>query len=240
VFDPASIDWGLFGLWYVVFLFSLTVHEGAHALAAHWGGDDTAYRNGQVTLNPLPHIRQEPFGTLVFPALSFLWFGWMMGWASTPFDPFWARERPRRAAVMAAAGPIGNFLLAALALAAAKLLIGAGTLTAPQRASFDLVVTPPGGPEGGAGLALAHALSMTLMLNVLLGLFNLVPLPPLDGSGILLGLLPEASADRVRELFSSPGIGLMGMMLAWYGFGRVFSPVFGAILAILHPGMYAP
>ena len=101
----ADIDWGLFGLWYVAFLFSLTVHEASHALAALKLGDPTAYRGGQVTLNPLPHMRREPFGTIVVPALSYIFAGWMMGWASAPYDPVWADRHPRRAGWMALAGP---------------------------------------------------------------------------------------------------------------------------------------
>ena len=68
----------LFPLWYVAFLLSLTCHEAAHALVAKWGGDLTAYSSGQVTLNPLPHIRREPFGTVLVPILSFLLSGWML------------------------------------------------------------------------------------------------------------------------------------------------------------------
>ena len=67
-------------LWYVVFLMAITFHEGAHALAAKWGGDPTAFRAGQVTLSPLPHMQREPFGTILVPLLSFYLQGWMIGW----------------------------------------------------------------------------------------------------------------------------------------------------------------
>ncbi|HEU4904854.1 MAG TPA: hypothetical protein VFT19_01910, partial [Solirubrobacterales bacterium] len=76
---------GVFGIWYVVFLLALTLHEAGHALAAWLGGDETAYQGGQVTLNPMPHIRREPFGTVVIPIITFFFSGWMMGWASTPY-----------------------------------------------------------------------------------------------------------------------------------------------------------
>jgi hypothetical protein len=82
--------------WYVVFLLSTTCHEAAHALAAKLGGDLTAFHGGQVSLDPVPHIRREPFGMVVFPILSLLVGGWMMGWASVPYDPFWAQRHPRR------------------------------------------------------------------------------------------------------------------------------------------------
>src|SRR5215472_11606299 len=110
--------------WYVVLLFSTTCHEGAHALAAKLGGDLTAFHGGQVSLDPLPHIRREPFGMVIFPVLSYVFGGWMMGWASAPYDPLWAQRHPRRAAWMSLAGPGANF---ALALVAA-LLIHAGLL----------------------------------------------------------------------------------------------------------------
>ena len=88
-------------VWLIVFVVSITAHEAAHAWAAWLGGDPTAYRGGQVTLNPIPHMRREPFGTILFPLLSFLWLtpGWMMGWASAPYDPFWEDRHPRRAAL---------------------------------------------------------------------------------------------------------------------------------------------
>src|SRR6187401_878933 len=108
-------------LWYLVFLYSTICHEAAHAWTALRLGDDTAYRGGQVSLDPLPHIRREPFGMVVVPLISLLAGGWMIGWASAPYDPRWALQYPRRSALMALAGPAVNMilvLLAALALRA--------------------------------------------------------------------------------------------------------------------------
>src|SRR5437867_7010856 len=99
---------GEFLVWFVVFLFTLTVHEACHGLVAWVGGDSTAYHGGQVTLNPWPHVRREPVGTLVVPLLTFFTSGFMMGWASTPFDPEWGRRHPKRLAAMSAAGPGGQ------------------------------------------------------------------------------------------------------------------------------------
>ncbi len=95
---------GEFIVWFVVFLFTLTVHEACHGLVAWLGGDSTAYHGGQVTLNPWPHVRREPVGTLVVPLLTFFTSGWMMGWASTPFDPEWGRRHPKRLAAMSLIG----------------------------------------------------------------------------------------------------------------------------------------
>jgi Zn-dependent protease len=231
-----NIEWGLFGLWYVVFLLSLTLHEGAHALAAHLGGDDTAYHGGQVTLNPVPHMQREPMGTLLVPVLSFLYFGWVMGWASTPYDPVWAGRHPRRAGLMALAGPGSNFALALAALVAIKILLAAGVLIPPATANFHQVVAAP---DGAAPLMtpLAYALSLVLTLNVILGCFNLLPMPPLDGSGVLEGFLPGRAADRWRDLTSAPGARLVGLLAVWYLFGRLIAPLFGLILRLVHPGL---
>ncbi|MGD8377503.1 MAG: site-2 protease family protein [Acidobacteriota bacterium] len=232
-----SVEWGSFALWYVVFLFSLTIHEGAHALAAHLGGDDTAYHGGQVSLNPLPHIRQEPFGTLLLPVLSYLAFGWVMGWASTPIDALWARRHPRRAALMSLAGPAANLLLAIGAFAIARTLLAGGVLAAPDRADFDQVVRAAGSSPSGAAVALAAVLSMALVLNTLLAAFNLIPVPPLDGSGVLEGLLPERAADRFRDWVAAPGTRWIGLLVVWFGFGRLVGPLFRQILRVLHPGV---
>ena len=87
--------------WYLVFLFSTTAHEAAHTLAAKIGGDSTAADGGQLTLDPIPHMQREPLGMLLVPALSMMFSGFMVGWASAPYDPRWAYNYPRRAAWMA-------------------------------------------------------------------------------------------------------------------------------------------
>ena len=99
-------------VWLIVFVVSITAHEAAHALAAYVGGDPTAYQGGQVSLNPLPHMRREPFGMVLAPLLSTFTIGFPIGWASTPYDPLWEERHPRRAAWMAAAGPAANLALA--------------------------------------------------------------------------------------------------------------------------------
>jgi hypothetical protein len=104
------IDQAVTGLvWYMVFLFSVTLHEAAHAWAAQRGGDPTAYLGGQVSLDPRPHIRREPFGMVILPLFTAITSGWPIGYASTPYDPVWALNHPRRAAWMSLAGPAANF-----------------------------------------------------------------------------------------------------------------------------------
>lgn len=191
-----------FAMWFVAFLLSLTCHEAAHALAARLGGDRTA--EDQVTLNPLPHMQREPFGMVVFPLLTYALNGWMMGWASAPYDPYWAQRHPRRAALMALAGPCANFLLAAIAIGVLR---------------FD--VAPPGSPIRTFAWIVA-------VLNALLGAFNLLPLPPLDGASVLSGL--GGPLGRAMDaLRATPAFGIMGLLLAWQLFRFVSRPVVGVV-----------
>ncbi|MBP7147085.1 MAG: site-2 protease family protein [Acidobacteria bacterium] len=227
-FDPAKL-----ALWFAAFLLSVTSHEAAHALAARWGGDRTA--EDQVTLNPLPHMRREPFGMLIVPLLSYLTQGFMIGWASAPYDPAWASRHPRRAGLMAAAGPLANLLLAALAIVAIKVLVGAGWGDPPARATFEHLVEP----RAGAALApLGDLLSILVMLNALLGTFNLLPLPPLDGAAIAEGLGGRVAATAMGALRSLPMAGLIGLIIAWQVFGLIAPALFGGVLALIHPGLY--
>lgn len=233
---PGSEQLGEFLVWFVVFLFTLTCHEAAHAFVARLGGDDTAYAGGQVSLSPWPHIRREPIGTIVFPLLTFFQSGWMMGWASTPYDPRWGARYPGRQAAMSAAGPAANFVLATLAFAIIKILLAAGAFVPPARANFShLIAPPPGTAPGSPAVPIALLLSVALNLNVLLGLFNLIPLPPLDGSGILRGLLPRSVGPILDPLTRNPMLSILGLFVAWRLFDVVYDPAFSLLLRLLHP-----
>jgi hypothetical protein len=122
--DQAS-TFALGAVWFVAFLFSTTLHEAAHAFAAWRLGDSTAYHGGQASLNPIPHVRREPFGMVLIPIVSYALGGWMFGWASAPFDPMWAARYPKRAGLMALAGPIANLVL----VIASGVAITVGNLT---------------------------------------------------------------------------------------------------------------
>lgn len=208
-------------MWYVAFLLSITCHEAAHALASSWGGDKTAHDAGQVTLNPGPHIKQEPFGTVLAPILTFFLNGWMLGWASAPYDPVWADNYPRRAAWMAAAGPLANLLLAVIAGIIIKTGMVYGMFFLPDTVTFSQIVL------GSDGLAAAFAtfLSILFSLNVILFAFNLIPLPPLDGISVLGLILPEDAARQARRAAQDPTFAMIGLLIAWKISGHVIRPV---------------
>jgi len=173
-FPLASLDFVALGVAFGVLLVSLTVHEMAHAWTADRLGDPTARRLGRVSLNPLVHI--DVFGTVVLPLLAFVSGFPVIGWAKPVPVSLAALRDPRRDfMVIAAAGPVSNLLLAA----AASLMLHA--------------MPDAGGATYGTA---AWGLRLALQINVLLALFNLVPIPPLDGGNVLSGLLPPRLADR--------------------------------------------
>jgi Zn-dependent protease len=223
-------------VWYLVFVFSTTCHEAAHAWVAYRGGDLTAYSLGHVTLDPTPHIRRSPFGMVVVPIVSFLLGGWMIGWASVPVNQRWAASHPRKAALMSLAGPAANLLLAALALLAMRVLVSNEVLLAPTGSvSYQNLVTVPDGQELNSPLgAVARALSVTLVLNVLLGLFNLVPIPPLDGASALEGAAPRSTAGLYQRLREVPAFEFLGLMIAWRFFPYVSMPALRFVVDLLH------
>jgi Zn-dependent protease len=220
-------------LWFVAFLFSTTVHEAMHALVALRGGDPTAYHGGQVSLSPIPHIRREPVGMLVVPLLTALTQGWAIGWASTPYDTLWAARYPKRAALMAAAGPAGNLAIALVALILIKIGLATGWFIPPDSVTFEHLVAAPGDGRSFAG----ELLSIFLTLNVLLCAFNLIPLPPLDGASVIGLFIPASGALKLRELSHTPMFQLAGLMIAWRIFPAIVPPLFGVILRLVHPGL---
>jgi Zn-dependent protease len=165
--------------WVLPVLLAVTLHEAAHGFVAHRLGDDTAYRLGRVTLNPFKHV--DPFGTILLPAvLLLLRSPFLFGYAKPVPVNFYALRHPRRDMVLvAAAGPGTNILLAILSALA-----------------FHLVSYLP----AGAVPWVAQNLRNALILNVILAVFNMLPLPPLDGGRIAVGLLPDVLASPLARL----------------------------------------
>ena len=194
---------------YIVFLFSTTCHEASHALAAKIGGDTTAALGGQVSLSPIPHIRRSPFGMVVFPILSFfLSGGGMIGWASAPYDPLWERRHPRRSAWMALAGPAANFTLMLLAVVALRVGI-----------YFQLFHRDP---VTGAPSLVGIVLRVVFFLNLLLGTFNLLPVPPLDGSTGIMVFMSEERAQRYLDWIRGSNYAMAGLLVGMLVFREIY------------------
>jgi Zn-dependent protease len=219
-------------IWFIAFLFSTTVHEAMHALAAWRLGDPTAYNGGQVSLSPIPHAQREPIGMVVLPLLTSMTQGWAIGWASCPYDPRWAARYPKRAALMAAAGPAGNLLVATAAFVLLKGGLVLGWFVAPDRVAFESVFELTG---AGAPAFATSVLSVFLVMNVFLCVFNLLPLPPLDGAAVLGLALPERQAAQLQGMQANGMMSMIGLLVAWQVFPMVTGPLFSLVLRLLHP-----
>jgi len=220
-------------IWYVAFLFSFTAHEASHAMVAMKGGDLTAYHGGQVTLNPIPHIMRSPFGTVLVPIISFAMAGWMIGWASAPYDPNWAKNYPRRAAWMAAAGPAANLVILIAAFIFIKIGLAEGVFQKPESlTSFTGIVVA----DAGVWVGVAKLLSVFLILNLILLVFNLLPLPPLDGGSVVTLFMSEQAALKFTGFLSQPMYSFLGIVIAWRILPYIFWPIWIFVRSFLYGG----
>ena len=201
---------------YVVLLFSLSVHESAHAWMAHKLGDDTAFLEGRVTLNPIPHI--DPIGTVLFPLIQIFTGVLLLGWAKpTPYNPAnFGRQVTMRQGHMlvAAAGPVSNFVLAAL--------FTAGFVAAFKSGFVDSYVHP-----------LARTLFIGISMNIVLAIFNLLPIPPLDGSKVASYGLPGDLGDRYDRVMGPYGFILLILFVFTGVFRFVLAPIMDWVVALL-------
>ena len=231
---PQELGVGI--LWYVVFIVSTTCHEAAHSLAALKLGDPTAHRAGLVTLDPVTHIRRSPVGMVIVPIAIFVMsrFSWMMGWASAPYDPYWAAENRNKAVLMALAGPAANLTLVLIAglLIRAGMLAGWFALPDSVRGLDEVARAAASGPAHGA----AVLLSILFSLNLVLLVFNLLPLPPLDGSEIVMLFLNDSAAERYRAFMTQPTFQMMGLVVAWRLMDFIIDPIQLIALNLLYPG----
>jgi Zn-dependent protease len=203
----------------VALIFSLSVHESAHAWTSNYFGDDLARLQGRISLNPAVHV--DPIGTLLFPALSFFTGAPLIGWAKpTPVNPL--RWRNKRVANfwVSIAGVICNFIIAIVAGIIIRVLLSVHVIDfgfngfVPR--SDSLIA------EGGVKL-----LTTFFILNVALGVFNLIPIPPLDGSKVLQSILPDSFESGFEAL---ERFGFILLVLAM--FTGVFRMIFSVVLPI--------
>jgi Zn-dependent protease len=202
-----NLDPGRILIWFVIFLLSLTVHECAHAWAAEKSGDPTGRYLGRITLNPIPHI--DIFGTVIFPLVAITTGGWMFGWAKpVPFNPINLRDRRWGEIFIAIAGPLSNVLLVIVFFVLFKLIFGSSMR--------------PSNPLGDMGQPVAMMLDTGMKLNIVLAVFNMLPIPPLDGSHVARNLLPDSLAETYSQipdwagfivLFLLIGVGFTSMLI---------------------------
>jgi len=202
---------------YVVLLFSLSFHESAHAWMAWRLGDDTAKNLGRVSLNPIVHI--DPIGTLLFPLIQIFTNVPLLGWAKpTPYNPANFRHdvsMRKGHMLVAAAGPVSNFLLALLFTGILLVIIKLGLVDSEQ----DFIL---------------HLMTLGIELNVLLAVFNLIPIPPLDGSKVASFGLPGDLGERYDRIVGPYGFMILMLLLISGAFAYVVYPVQQFIVGLLY------
>lgn len=213
------MDWEKIVTLFLVLTFSLTIHEAAHGLFAWIGGDRTAKDKGLVTLNPIPHMRREPFGMVLIPIAIIIYSQGTacFGGASAPIDPYWSMRHPRRAALMSVAGPLANVLLAGVGFAIMYFI---------------------GKPYGNVEETVFDTAHIVFLLNLLLAIINLIPLPPFDGAGVVGGLVP--AMDRLfRSYAKIPLYFIISMVIAWQLINNMMWPAYYQIIEWLpYPPTY--
>ncbi len=209
-----------FTIWILPALFAITVHEAAHGYAARYFGDDTAARLGRLSLNPLRHI--DPIGTLLLPIATFMLSGFIFGWAKpVPVDARNMRHPRRDMAWVALAGPGSNLIMALFW----GLMMGLAQWMAAQG-------------MGAMAVPLALMGQAGVFINLLLMLFNLVPIPPLDGGRILVSLLPVrlgAMLARIEPFGLLILILLLVTGVLWALLGPMLLTMNGLITGLFHP-----
>ncbi|MDP3947834.1 MAG: site-2 protease family protein [bacterium] len=216
----------------VILLLSVVIHEISHGLVAHRLGDPTAKLAGRLTMNPLKHL--DFFGSFILPISLFLLTSgaFIFGWAKpVPYNPLNLKNPRIGERLIAGMGPASNFLLAgAFSLILLVLPLGepernaiAGATLAPSAVWLERALATP-------LMSFGFFISQIIFINILLGIFNLVPIPPLDGSKVLFSLLPRG-ADALRSMLEQYGLPLL-LLFIFFGFGLI-TPIIQALFLLL-------
>jgi Zn-dependent protease len=223
-----DIDPGNLIIWFIALLFSLSFHEAAHAWTSEKFGDDTGRLQGRITLNPLAHI--DLFGTILFPIVSALSGIPLLGWAKpVQTNPLRWRDKARANIMVSAAGPISNFILATVTFIIVRVLITVGVVY-PRGGYYTLI--QPLGDQAALMAPLSVFLSVMLLLNIGLGVFNLIPVPPLDGSHVLEEFLPLSMLEAYNQIRPYGFLLLYGLMFLGV-FGAIFIPIYNFVVLLL-------
>jgi Zn-dependent protease len=215
-----SIIEGIISLFVV--LFAITVHEASHGLAALKMGDPTAYQMGRITLNPIRHI--DPVGTILLPAILIIMGAPPFGWAKpVPVNPLNLKDPRKDNVIISIAGPASNIGVAVIAFVILKILMN---------------LNPSLFYTSGGGLAnilspLITIVYYTIVINVILAIFNLIPIPPLDGSGVVMGLISEEAAQKYEQI--RPYGFFILILLIMTGFiGRILGVILGIVNSLIY------
>jgi len=193
-----------------ILLFSVVIHEVSHGFMAEHFGDNTARKMGRLTLNPIKHL--DPVGSILVPAVLASLGGIVFGWAKpVPYDPRNLKNPERESAFIAFAGPASNLAIAVVFGILFRALVGSSLIA-------------------GSVTAIVTLFSFIIQINIALAVFNLVPIPPLDGSKIFFPLLPR-SADKIRIVLERYGFFIL-LAFIFFGFDFLF-PIMGFLFRVI-------
>ena len=193
---------------FVSLVISITLHEAMHAFSAHWLGDDTAHSQGRISLNPLRHV--DPFATILLPLITLVLFGVpLLAAKPVPFNPYGVRFGEYGAAMVGLAGPLTNLVLA---------IAGAGII---------------GLFQASLGAGIFGALMIFVQVNVAVFVFNMMPLPPLDGSRLVYAFAPESVQNVMAQLEQFGFFIIFGLLLAVPAFSELLFSLNNAVLNVL-------
>lgn len=199
---------GTLGIVFITLVLAITLHEAMHAFASHWLGDDTAEREGRISLNPLKHV--DPFGTILLPLITLLIFKVpLLAAKPVPFNPNRVKFGEYGAALVGIAGPLTNAVLA---------LAGAGLV--------HLL-------NGSVNFGTLEALVIFTQINAMLFVFNMIPIPPLDGSRLLYAFAPEPFQEFMASLEQYGVIIVFALILAVPAFSEILININQSILNLL-------
>jgi len=173
---------------------------------------------------------------VLVPIISYVMGGWMIGWASAPYDPWWQERHPRRAALMSLAGPAANFALMLIAAVCIRVGLATNVFKPPDAASF-VRITDATANAGNLMRFASTFVSVLFFQNLLLGTFNLLPVPPLDGGTGVTLLMTERTALRYLSFTRQPMFQMAGLVASWWLFDKAFDPIFTLALSVLYPGL---
>jgi len=166
----------------------------------------------------MPHIMREPYGTVIIPLLMYFRSGWMIGWASAPYDIEWARQYPKRHAVMALAGPASNLGIVIISLILIRIGLGLGFFETTRTSIPEYLVISNGSI---VAYTFARVLSIAFYLNCILFLFNILPIPPLDGFSILKLIIPSSIMGLYEKIAINNVFKIVGIIIAWILFASI-------------------
>jgi Zn-dependent protease len=214
---------------YFILLFAITIHESAHGWAALKFGDPTAYNLGRITLNPIPHI--DPVGTVILPLIMMITGIPFIGWAKpVPVNPLNLRNPRRDNLWISAAGPVSNLTAALVFLIGIVILKFLNPNIVYFLRAFIFAQTGFAGgfhPLGGLALILFYG----ALINTLLAIFNMIPIPPLDGSGVMMGFLSDEAAEKYDRIRPYGFLIILGLLFIGF-LNLIFRPIYILIATI--------